>query len=89
MPGTPIKIDRIAPARRPRETAVGYQTWSDLLFVHWRVPSYELEPLHEARLLEVRESLLKSARITPRSAPEHVMYSERVDVEIFHMRPIG
>ena len=38
-------IDRIAPTRRPARGPVGYQSWSDLLFAHWRVPPYELEPL--------------------------------------------
>ncbi len=46
-------------------------------------------PLREARLLEMSESLLKAAHIKPRSAPEHVMYSEGVDVEVFRRRPLG
>ena len=38
-------IDRIAPTRRPSEWAIGYHRWSNLLFVHWRVPASELAPL--------------------------------------------
>jgi uncharacterized protein YqjF (DUF2071 family) len=30
-------LDRLAPTRRPAEPAVGFQRWSDLLFVHWSV----------------------------------------------------
>lgn len=38
-------IDRLAPRIRPAGSIAGYQTWSDLLFVHWRVPAAELRPL--------------------------------------------
>lgn len=38
-------IDRLAPCRRPHGPAIGYQQWSDLLFVHWRVPIELLRPL--------------------------------------------
>ena len=38
-------IDRIAPSLRPPTAAAGYHTWSDLLFVHWRVPVSLLQPL--------------------------------------------
>lgn len=38
-------IDRIAPTRRPNETVIGYQSWWDLLFLHWRLPAAEVEPL--------------------------------------------
>ncbi len=46
-------------------------------------------PLREARLLTFEETLLEAAQITPRSGPEHVMFSEGVDVEIFKLRPTG
>lgn len=39
------KIDRLAPRIRPAGSVAGYQTWSDLLFVHWRIPAVELRPL--------------------------------------------
>ena len=39
------QIDRVMPAVRPRRWPAGYQCWSDLLFVHWRVPASELVPL--------------------------------------------
>lgn len=39
------QIDRIAPRQRPRQSAIGYHTWSNLLFVHWRIPADELRPL--------------------------------------------
>lgn len=38
-------IDRMASSRRPHGRAIGYQNWSDLLFVHWRVPCDLLRPL--------------------------------------------
>lgn len=38
-------IDRLAPRSRPTGSIAGYQTWSDLLFVHWRIPATELRPL--------------------------------------------
>ena len=42
---TSPEIDRLAPRIRPTGSVAGYQTWSDLLFVHWRVPAAELRPL--------------------------------------------
>lgn len=44
------EIDRLAPRIRPAGSVVGYQTWSDLLFVHWRVPAAELRPLLPAEV---------------------------------------
>jgi uncharacterized protein len=41
----PDGIDRLAPARRPGTKPVGYQSWRDLVFLHWRVPAEELQPL--------------------------------------------
>lgn len=38
-------LDRLTPRRRPPGALVGYQTWTDLLFAHWRVPASELRPL--------------------------------------------
>mgnify|MGYP003390138760 CR=1 FL=1 len=43
-------IDRLSPRIRPAGSVAGYQTWSDLLFVHWRVPAAELRPLLPARV---------------------------------------
>ena len=43
-------IDRIAPTRRPHKKASGYQRWTDLLFVHWRVPPAMIAPLLPPRL---------------------------------------
>ncbi len=43
-------IDRIAPTHRPDERVIGYHCWSNLLFVHWRVPAEEIEPLIPSRL---------------------------------------
>ena len=39
------EIDRLSPTRRPNERLAGYHCWSDLLFVHWRVPVELLRPL--------------------------------------------
>lgn len=44
MSATP-QIDRFAPRIRPTASVAGYQNWSDLLFVHWRVPAAEIRPL--------------------------------------------
>lgn len=38
-------IDRISPTQRPAGSPIGYQTWSSLLFLHWRVPVSTLRPL--------------------------------------------
>ncbi len=38
-------IDRMAPTVRPAESPIGYHRWTDLLFVHWRVPAEVVEPL--------------------------------------------
>ena len=46
-PGT---VDRLAPRVRPRGWLAGYQTWTDLLFVHWRVPAEMLRPLIPAEV---------------------------------------
>jgi len=46
----PMEIDRIAPTRRPAGRPAGCHRWSNLLFVHWRLPPAELEPLLPARL---------------------------------------
>lgn len=43
-------LDRIAPSLRPPTAAAGYHTWSDLLFVHWRVPVSLLQPLLPSEL---------------------------------------
>ncbi|MBM3968677.1 MAG: DUF2071 domain-containing protein [Planctomycetes bacterium] len=40
-----LEIDRLAPRFRPAGSVAGHQFWSDLLFVHWRVPAVELRPL--------------------------------------------
>lgn len=45
MPAATPNIDRSAPTERPSGRPIGYQRWSDLLFVHWRVATYELTPL--------------------------------------------
>jgi uncharacterized protein YqjF (DUF2071 family) len=43
-------IDRVAPTLRPRGSPVMKQTWSELLFLHWRVPAAELRALVPADL---------------------------------------
>jgi len=40
-----MSIDRIAPTQRPNDRPIGYQTWTDLSFLHWRVPVDTLRPL--------------------------------------------
>lgn len=43
-------IDRIAPTRRPEGPPRGYQSWRDLLFVHWEVPEEKVRALVPAGL---------------------------------------
>ncbi|HVX14391.1 MAG TPA: DUF2071 domain-containing protein [Pirellulales bacterium] len=38
-------LDRISPSRRPASRLAGHQRWSDLLFVHWRLPADVVAPL--------------------------------------------
>lgn len=38
-------IDRMTPTRRPAGRPSGYHRWSNLLFVHWRVPAEVIRPL--------------------------------------------
>ena len=47
---TPQTIDRITATRRPSGSPVMKQTWSHLLFLHWRVPASALRPLVPAGL---------------------------------------
>ncbi len=43
-------IDRLAQRVRPEGRVAGYQTWTDLSFIHWRVPATELRPLLPAHV---------------------------------------
>ncbi len=43
-------IDRLAPARRPHGSPTGYQTWRELLFIHWSYPLELVRPLVPAEL---------------------------------------
>lgn len=45
MMNPPPDIDRISPTRRPAGPAVGYHTWRDLTFLHWRFPPELISPL--------------------------------------------
>jgi hypothetical protein len=47
---TDAKIDRLACTHRPPGRAIGRQSWRDLLFVHWRLPAAEIQPLIPGRL---------------------------------------
>lgn len=44
------EIDRLSPCRRPTCSRAGYHCWSDLLFIHWRLPAEEVAPLLPAEL---------------------------------------
>jgi uncharacterized protein YqjF (DUF2071 family) len=44
-PSRDTEIDRIAPTLRPADRPIGYQVWSHLLFVHWRIPAEQIRPL--------------------------------------------
>ncbi len=39
------ELDRIGPTKRPQATAIGYQSWRNLSFLHWRVKAEQLRPL--------------------------------------------
>lgn len=43
-------IERISASRRPDDRVIGYHCWSNLLFVHWRVPAEVIRPLIPSRL---------------------------------------
>jgi len=43
-------IDRIAPSLRPARRPIGYHRWTNLLFVHWRLPAEVVRPLLPAFL---------------------------------------
>ncbi len=45
-----FEIDRMAPTRRPQGRAIGYHCWSNLLFLHWRLPAERIAPLLPKRL---------------------------------------
>jgi len=45
MSGQSANIDRLSPTGRPSGRAIGYQRWSDLLFLHWRVSSTTISNL--------------------------------------------
>jgi hypothetical protein len=49
---TPSVDDRLAARRRPEGSPVMYQSWGDLLFLHWQVPA-ELLRKHVPARLEV------------------------------------
>ena len=38
-------IDRMSPALRPAGRPIGYHRWTDLLFVHWRLPVDLVQPV--------------------------------------------
>jgi uncharacterized protein YqjF (DUF2071 family) len=45
MDAIALAIDRISPCRRPAGRVAGYHCWSDLLFIHWRLPAEAVVPL--------------------------------------------
>lgn len=47
---TEFQLDRIAPTRRPAGKAIGYQSWRDLTFVHWRVDAAVVQSALPSRL---------------------------------------
>lgn len=40
-----LDIDRISPTQRPAGPLAGYHTWTDLTFLHWRVPAADVQRL--------------------------------------------
>lgn len=47
---TTLSIDRMTPTLRPVSPLVGYHRWSNLLFIHWRVPVELIAPLIPSQL---------------------------------------
>lgn len=45
IPRPTVDIDRITPTQRPDQKIVGYQTWRDLLFLHWPVSTAKVQKL--------------------------------------------
>jgi len=39
------QIDRIAPTLKPNRSPIGYQSWRDLCFIHWRIDAEEIQAL--------------------------------------------
>ena len=50
MSDTADAIDRLAPTNRPTERPIGFQQWSDLLFIHWRISPLDIQDLLPSRL---------------------------------------
>lgn len=46
-------------------------------------------PLREARLLQFEQSLVAAAGVTVPDMPDHVLFSDGVDVEVFGLTPVG
>lgn len=49
-PGRSQEIDRITPTLRPADKPIGFHRWSDLIFLHWRLPAEQIRPLLPERL---------------------------------------
>jgi hypothetical protein len=45
-------------------------------------------PLRTAKIRRLEETLVEPLGLAPRSAPDHVLFSEGVDVDIFRLRPL-
>lgn len=45
QPISSAAIDRTSPTVRPTGRAIGYHQWTNLLFVHWRLPAELVRPL--------------------------------------------
>lgn len=73
-------MDRLAPRERPDRTALAEETWRDLVFLHWAVPTREVRRLLPAGLepdlfrgiAYVGVSILEAARARPAFMPVRV-----------------
>lgn len=45
MDGLTATVDGVSPCQRPTGRLAGYHRWSDLLFIHWRLPAEAIAPL--------------------------------------------
>jgi uncharacterized protein YqjF (DUF2071 family) len=50
-PARTDRIDRISPSVRPAGRPIGFQRWTNLLFVHWKLPAELVQPFIPPELM--------------------------------------
>lgn len=90
-------MNRLQPLRRPPGACQGYQSWQDLLFLHWEVPVELLRPpvhhrsyaLHRAKVAHSEDKLLSVCGVAQLGTSTEAFFSPGVDVEIFPQRRVA